>query len=123
MKILILNPYKDSEKIWLGNKPGEIRKVFRVVSPQLVNSTMFVAGITIFEPGEASSLHSHPNSEEIDFVIQGCGEVESEGERKPFKEHDFMFIPKGVEHRHINTCDKPLILLWIYSPPGELPKE
>ena len=113
MKVLILNPYKDSEKIWLGTKPGEIRKVFRVVSPQLVGSTMFVAGITIFEPGEASSLHSHPNSEEIDF----------EGERKQFKEYDFMFIPKGVEHRHINTCDKPLILLWIYSPPGELPNK
>lgn len=123
MKIKTLKPFKDGEQIWLGlDTPGMIRKVFRLVNRDLVNSKHFCAGITIFEPGEASSLHNHPGSEEIDFIIKGCGEQVSEGERTPFSENDLIFIPEGVEHQHINTGDEPLWLLWIYSPQGELPK-
>lgn len=123
MKIKTLNPFKDGEQIWLGlDTPGMIRKVFRLVNRDLVNSKHFCAGITIFEPGEASSLHNHPGSEEIDFIIKGCGEQVSDGERTPFSENDLIFIPEGVEHQHINTGDEPLWLLWIYSPQGELPK-
>lgn len=123
MKIKTLSPFKDGEQIWLGlDTPGMIRKVFRLVNRDLVNSKHFCAGITIFEPGEASSLHNHPGSEEIDFIIKGRGEQVSEGERTPFSEYDLIFIPEGVEHQHINTGDEPLWLLWIYSPQGELPK-
>lgn len=123
MKIKTLNSFKDGEQIWLGlDTPGMIRKVFRMVNKDLVDSKHFCAGITIFAPGEASSLHNHPGSEEIDFIIKGRGEQVSEGERTPFSEHDLIFIPEGVEHQHINTGDEPLWLLWIYSPQGELPK-
>jgi quercetin dioxygenase-like cupin family protein len=122
MKIKIIDPHRDSKQIWLGEKPGEIRKVFRSVDKELCDSEYFVSGITYFEPGESSSYHNHPISEEIDFVIKGHGKVESDGELKDFKEFDYMFIPKGVYHRHINTSKETLILLWVYTPPGELPK-
>ncbi|KKM09648.1 cupin [Clostridiales bacterium PH28_bin88] len=109
--------------MWLGlDTPGMIRKVFRLVNHELVDSKHFCAGVTIFEPGEASSVHSHPGSEEIDFIIKGSGELVSEGERRSFVENDLMFVPEGVEHQHINTGNEPLWLLWIYSPQGELPK-
>ncbi len=123
MKIKVLSPFKDAEEIWLGlDTPGMVRKVFRLVNRKLVDSKHFCAGITIFEPGEASSLHNHPGSEEIDFIIKGQGELVTEGQRRPFKKHDLMFVPEGVEHQHINTGDEPMWLLWIYSPQGELPR-
>ena len=84
MKVRLISPFDDAEQIWIGlDEPGKRRKVFRFVSPD-TGSEEFMAGITIFEPGEASSYHVHPDSEEINLVIKGSGLVVSEGEEAPF---------------------------------------
>ena len=122
MEIHVLNPFVDSEKIWLGlDTDGLRRKVFRVVNQELVNAEHIAAGLTIFDPGEASSLHDHADSEEIDFIAKGRGEVVSGSERVEFGENSFMFIPKGVEHQHVNTGDEPMWLIWMYAPQTDLP--
>ena len=77
----------------------------------------------MFEPGEASALHNHPESEEIDIIIRGSGVLVDDGQEVPFKEGAWMFIPTGVFHQHRNTGTEPLWLIWIYTPPGELPKD
>jgi putative monooxygenase len=33
-----------------------------------------------------------------------------------------MYIPAGTNHCHFNTGDEPLWLVYVYGPPGELPK-
>lgn len=122
MKIRIMNAFKDGKAFWLGlDEEGMRRKVFRLMDPERGAKHM-VCGLTIFEPGEASSLHNHPGSEELNIAIRGRGVVRSEGEEREFQEMDFMFIPEGVEHQHINTGDEPLWLFFIYTPPGQLPK-
>ncbi len=122
-KIKIVSPWKNAKETWLGlDTPGLRRKVFRLVDKELVNSEHLVAGLTIFEPGEASSWHNHPGSEEVNIVFRGHGELVDDGQRVPFSQNDWMFIPKGVYHQHINTGDEPLWLIWIYTPPGEIPK-
>ncbi len=122
-QIKILSPWKNSKEIWLGlDTPGLRRKVFRLVDSELVQSEHFVAGLTIFEPGEASSWHNHPNSEEIDIIVRGSGELVDDGIRYSFKQGDWMFIPTGVFHQHVNSGEEPMWLIWIYTPPGELPK-
>jgi putative monooxygenase len=121
-KIKVLFPFKDGEEIWLGlDTPGFRRKVFRTVDKKLVNSEQIVAGLTIFEPGESSSVHNHPESEEVDIFVRGSGTLVEDGEEVPFKEGEWVFIPKGVFHQHKNTGNEPLWLIWMYSPPGELP--
>ena len=122
-KIKVLSPFKDAKEVWIGlDEPGFRRKVFRLVDKELVASEFLVAGVTIFEPGESSSWHNHPESEEIDIIIKGHGELLDDGVRATFKQNDWMFIPKGVYHQHINNGDEPLWLIWLYTPPGELPK-
>ena len=122
MKIKTLNPFRDSNPVWLGlGEPGYRRKVFKIVDRELVNSEFMVAGLTIFEPGESSSLHNHPESEEINYIVRGSGKVLSDGEEEEFGSNSFMFIPKGVFHRHVNTGDEPLWLTFTYTPPGETP--
>jgi putative monooxygenase len=127
MKIRVLDQFRDAKTLWLGlDQPelNQIRKVFQLITPETVGSKHIMAGITIFSPGEASSLHNHPYSEEMDVVIKGSGEVvDAHGNRRPFKEGDFMFIPEGEYHQHVNTGDEPLWLLWSYSPQGQLPKD
>ena len=122
-QIKVLFPFKDGEEIWLGlDTPGYRRKVFRTVSKELVNSEFIVAGLTVFEPGEASAWHNHPESEEVDIIVRGCGTLKDGENLVPFKEGEWMFIPKGIFHQHQNTGGEPLWLIWMYTPPGELPK-
>ncbi len=128
METKILKPFRDGEQIWLGlDTPGYRRKVFRLVDAKLVGSEYIVAGLTIFDPGEASSYHNHPNSEEVDFIVKGQVKAvwgtESEATHSAEMEaNDFMTIGKGVFHQHINIGDEPVWLIWFYTPPGELPK-
>ncbi len=128
MDTRILKPFKDAEEIWLGlDTPGYRRKVFRLIDGRSVGSEHIVAGLTIFEPGEASSYHNHPDSEEVDIILNGrCEAVWGEEDREAHKgrmdQNDFLTIGKGVFHKHINIGDEPLWLVWLYTPPGELPK-
>jgi mannose-6-phosphate isomerase-like protein (cupin superfamily) len=122
MKVRVISPFDDAEQIWIGlDEPGMRRKVFRFVSPE-TGSEEFMAGITIFEPGESSSYHVHPESEEINLVLDGSGLVVSEGEEAQFGPGAAMWVPKGVHHQHKNTGTEPLKLLWVYTPQAALPK-
>lgn len=121
--IHVIDPFADARPTWLGlAEDGLRRKVFKVVDEGLLGSEFLTGGLTIFEPGEASSLHNHPESEEINFIVRGNGEVVAEGgERTPFAAHTFMFIPKGVKHQHVNTGREPLWLIFVYGPHGKVP--
>ncbi len=119
----VLRPFKDGKELWIGlDTPGYRRKVFRLVDKELVGSEHIVAGLTIFEPGEASSIHNHPESEEVNIMIRGSGDVIIDEQCTPFHEGDWVFIPAGSFHQHVNNSDEPLWLIWMYTPPGELPK-
>lgn len=121
MKVRLISPFQDAEQIWIGlDTPGMRRKAFRFVSPEM-GSEEFMAGITVFEPGEESSYHVHPESEEINLVLSGSGMLVSEGEEAPFETGHAMWVPKGVYHQHRNTGDEPLKLLWVYTPQSALP--
>jgi putative monooxygenase len=125
----ILKPFKDGKEIWLGlDSPGYRRKVFRLVDANLTGSEHIVAGLTIFDPGEASAYHNHPDSEEVDIIIKGkCrvewGTADEAQQTGEMGNPDFMTIGKGVFHKHTNIGDEPLWLVWFYTPPGELPTE
>ena len=122
MKVRLISPFEDAEQIWLGlDEPGQRRKVFRFVSPD-IGSELFMAGITIFEPGESSSYHVHEDSEEINLVIEGSGTLVSEGDEATFVQGQAMWVPKGVHHQHRNTGLAPLVLLWVYTPQAPLPR-
>jgi oxalate decarboxylase/phosphoglucose isomerase-like protein (cupin superfamily) len=119
----VIDPFAIANPLWLGlDDAGFRRKVFKVVDEVGLGSEFLTAGLTIFEPGESSSLHNHPDSEEINFIVRGTGVVVTE-DREPmtFPEHSFMFIPKGVKHQHINTGREPLWLVFVYGPHGQVP--
>ncbi len=120
---IVIDPFTEGRSRWLGlDQEGFRRKVFAIAGPDLNDTEFLNAGLTIFEPGEASSLHNHPDSEEIDFIVKGKGEMVDElGNATPFEEHTFMLIEKGSLHQHVNTGREPLWLIWLYGPHGELP--
>jgi putative monooxygenase len=121
MKVKLLSPFEDGEPIWIGlDTPGMRRKVSRLVSPS-IGSEEFMGGVTIFEPGESSSMHIHEESEEINIVLGGGGTLVSEGEEREFVTGEWMWIPRGTFHQHKKTGNEPLRLAWIYTPQADLP--
>ena len=68
---------------WVWNGKGTGARYFAWWTPSLTGSEHIVAGLTIFDPGEASAYHNHPGSEEVDFIVRGnCKAVwGSEGTR------------------------------------------
>jgi oxalate decarboxylase/phosphoglucose isomerase-like protein (cupin superfamily) len=68
----VIDPFSEASPFWLGlEDPGFRRKVFKIVDEKIIGSEFLTCGLTIFEPGEASSLHNHPDSEEINFIVRG----------------------------------------------------
>ena len=61
-------------------------------------------------PGGHSPLHTHEWEHEV-YIVDGSGEVEFEGVRKPFEKGWFLLIPTGREHRFSNTGDEVLRFL------------
>jgi quercetin dioxygenase-like cupin family protein len=121
MKVRLLSPFEDGEPIWIGlDTPGMRRKVSRLVSPS-IGSEEFMGGVTIFDPGESSSMHIHEDSEEINIVLGGGGTIVSDDEEREFTTGEWMWIPRGTFHQHRNTGTEPLQLAWIYTPQADLP--
>jgi len=77
----------------------------------------------IFPPGESSSEHSHPTSEELVYVAKGKGKVTADGVTKEYSPNHFVHIPKGITHQYTNTGDTELILFVVYSPPTDIPNK
>ena len=61
-------------------------------------------------PEGHSPFHTHEWEHEV-YIVEGSGELEFEGTRKPFEKDWFLLVPPGREHRFINTGDGVLRFL------------
>jgi len=120
-----IKPFRDGEPRWFGKSLGEMRKVYRCVDSDLTESQHISMGITIFEPGEGSNLHSHGTSEEIAYVISGGGCSYGEGGELlgRFAKGDVIYYGQGEAHKHVNDTEETLMLLWMHPVAGASLKE
>ena len=87
-------------------------------TPEVTGGERFSAGVVKLEPGKGHERHTHPESDEILYVIRGEGEQEIADESRPISAGEMVFVPEGVEHGTVNTGWEPLLLLAVYAPPG-----
>ena len=67
------------------------------------------------EPGQATERHYHARTEEIYVVLEGTGEMEVDGERRPVAPGDAILIPPGAWHE-IRAAGSPLRFLCCCAP-------
>lgn len=65
--------------------------------------------------GGATQRHYHKLSEELYFILEGRGEMELDGERRPVGPGDAILIPPGAWHTIAAT--EPLRFLCCCAPP------
>ena len=87
-------------------------------TPEVTGGDRFSAGVVKLEPGKGHERHTHPDSDEILYVLRGEGEQEIADETKEISAGEMVFVPEGVEHGTVNTGWEPLLLLAVYAPPG-----
>jgi len=77
----------------------------------------------VFKPKDGLYPHTHINSEEIYFVLEGKGTVFVEKEKKPMKisKGDVVYIPAGMIHGVTNTGRKKLLIAFFVSPGKQHP--
>ncbi len=116
----IIDPVRDAEEVvWLGDKPGTIRKVYRILTTE-----RFKVGLAMFSPGEGGSVHTHDASEEFSYCITGGSTSEGEGgvQVGVQSQGKVKWNPVGSFHGGKTTYEAGVSLkLWSYSAGGELP--
>jgi mannose-6-phosphate isomerase-like protein (cupin superfamily) len=89
-----------------------IRELLGVPTAPVRNQSLAEATL---EPGQATDRHYHAESEEIYFVVEGSGEMELDGERRPVGPGDAVLIPPGARHQ-IRADDGGLRFLCCCAP-------
>ncbi|MGW3291409.1 cupin domain-containing protein [Streptomyces sp. NPDC001002] len=89
------------------------------VSAALFTGAPVTAGEVIINPTKGHDRHTHPNSDEVLYFIDGEG-VQTVGDSGEFPvgQGDFVFVPKGTPHSTFNTGWRQLRIIAIYSPGG-----
>jgi quercetin dioxygenase-like cupin family protein len=68
--------------------------------------------ISELKPGQQTRLHKHHNEAAI-YIMKGVGHSEVQGEKIPWEQGDFLFIPTMQWHTHVNSGDEPVHYLGI----------
>ena len=68
-------------------------------------------------PGGEAERHSHTESEQILYVLDGRCRVEALGQERVLGPGTAVRFPEGLEHRIVVLDEKTLRCIVIYSPP------
>jgi oxalate decarboxylase/phosphoglucose isomerase-like protein (cupin superfamily) len=97
---------------------GSIKRMF---NPETVGAENMTFSVGYFYPGEGLKSHTHPESEEVYYVIRGVGKVflGEEREAMEIKPDMAIYIPPGTVHGVQNTGDDRLIICFFVAPGKE----
>lgn len=99
-----------------GADPTEVGRVV-LASPSLNNSTHFAVGVSVVPSGSATTSHTH-DAEEGALILSGRGRIVIAGKEIPVAGGDFVSTPPNAEHSTVNDGDEPMLVFWVYAPPG-----
>ena len=60
-------------------------------------------------PGATIGMHTHDDSCEVIFILEGCGSILEEGTKKTVQAGDCLYCPKGGTHSLINDSEDDLV--------------
>lgn len=107
---------KDIEELDL---PG--RHLRWLVSNETLSPTHLSMCVIRVPPGEkVRPAHSHPNGEEVIYIISGSGRVLVDGEVDNVEAGTAVLFPQGKVHMLHNTGDVEMKVVCFFAPPTNL---
>lgn len=95
---------------------SEIRELLAHRNSALRNQSLAEARLP---PGQSTTPHYHPQSEEIYYLLSGHGRMRIEDEVRTVQAGDAVAIPPGKPHQITNTGDGMLVFLCCCAPAYE----
>ena len=92
------------------------RTLKHLVAPWTSGSERVWIGMSKIDPRSTSNRHSHPDKEEIFYVISGRGEIAVGWERDTIEPGSVIVVPPGSEHQLFNDSDETLKVLSVVAP-------
>ena len=101
------------------NLPG--RHLRWLVNREMLNATHLSVCVVRIAPGETvKPAHSHPNGEEVVYIIRGRGRVVVDGVVDAVKEGTAILFPQGSVHMLQNNGSEEMKAICFYAPPSDL---
>jgi mannose-6-phosphate isomerase-like protein (cupin superfamily) len=91
-----------------GGEPGCLR-----LNPLKTDKVAF--NVYNFQPWQALSMHKHPDSDEVFYVIEGSCLIFADGERKKVEANHAAYVPSGTVHA-ILSCGQPSMIISVQGP-------
>lgn len=86
------------------------------VDEDTVGAQEITVGFSEFAPkSSVHRHHTHPYSEEIMYILEGCGIGTIGAEEVLCKPGDILFVPKGMEHSFYNPFEEPCKFIFLYT--------
>lgn len=112
-------PIVDENSIEALDLPG--RALRWVVTNESTNAQHCTMCVIQVQPGQTvKPAHSHPNGEEVIYIVEGSGRVWIEGEVEPVKAGCAVLFPQGKIHMLQNNGDKVMKVACFFAPPSDL---
>ncbi|ADB52551.1 cupin domain-containing protein [Conexibacter woesei] len=110
-----------SERVEKIELPGDSWSRMVVTARTAGGGNVASLGYSVFTPGTALTLVKH-ETEEFAYVLSGSGELRLDGaDPVAFAAGDGIFIPAGVWHAVVNTCDEDVAMVFGFPHPDYPP--
>ncbi len=93
---------------------GSVEWVVREGDPPGAEQTLALA---TWEPGLGNVEHTHPNCEEVVYVLEGVIDHTLGEALAHLSAGDLIVVPRGAPHRLINNSGAPVRTLIVFSSP------
>ena len=99
--------------------PG--RRLGWLVAPDGLKAAHCSSCVVRLAPGEkVTPAHSHPNGEEVIYIVQGSGRVLVSGEVSPVRAGMAVLFPQGEVHMLHNTGNEEMKVVCFFAPATSL---
>jgi len=85
-----------------------------------IQATNFSMGFVTLDPNGGQVPWHNQEQEEVYFVVEGTGEMCLGEERQTLTTGQSVYIPSGVFHQLTNAGDRPLKMIYVYGPAGDV---
>lgn len=93
---------------------GRVHWVVKAGDPEGAEQTI---GLSVFEAGTGNLEHTHPNCEEVLYVLEGEVEHTLGDQATRLRAGDLIVVPRGVAHRLRNVGPSPARAYIAFSSP------
>jgi quercetin dioxygenase-like cupin family protein len=112
-------PIVDENSIEALDLPG--RRLRWLMTQENVDAHHCSMCMILVAPGETvRPAHSHPNGEEIIYIVHGSGKVMIEGVVEPVKQGSAVLFPQGKVHMLRNTGPEEMKVVCFFAPATNL---